>query len=79
MLASATGGEAVWALGGVVVGTAIPFTLIAIRPTTRRLLGGGHVGGNPRPLLVRWGRLHCVRSLLGVVAISVLALKITLD
>ena len=79
LMASATSGEAVWALGGVVVGTAIPFTLIAIRPTNRQLLGGEHVGENARQLLVRWGRLHWVRSLLGVVTISVLALKITLD
>jgi Domain of unknown function (DUF1772) len=78
-MAFATSGEPVWAVGGVAVGAAIPFTLIAIRPINRRLLGGDHVGGNARPLLVRWGRLHWVRSLLGVLAVAVLALRIRLD
>jgi len=79
IIASATSGDAVWAIGGLVVGTAIPFTLIVIRPTNRRLLGADHVGENARHLLVRWGRLHWVRSVLGVLAVAVLALRIRLD
>ena len=68
-----------WAIGGLVVGTAIPFTLIVIRPTNRRLLDTDYVGENARHLLVRWGRLHWVRSVLGVLAVAVLALRIRLD
>jgi len=79
MIASATSGESVWAVGGVIVGTAIPFTLIAIRPTNRRLLGAEVVGEHARHLLVRWGRLHSVRSLLGVLAVALLAVRIRLD
>lgn len=57
----------VWALGAAAVGLAIPFTVVVIRPTNRRLLGDGAPGGNPAELLTRWGRLHWVRSLLGLV------------
>src|SRR5207245_932098 len=35
MIASATSGEPVWAVGGVIVGTAIPSALIAMRPTNQ--------------------------------------------
>jgi len=79
VIASATSGDTVWAIGGVVVGTAIPFTLIVIGPTNRRLLGTDHVGENARHLLVHWGRLHWVRSVLGILAVAVLALRIRLD
>jgi hypothetical protein len=56
-----------WALGGAMVGAVIPFTLIAIMPTTRRLLGGPSLAeAEAARLLLRWGRLHWIRSGLGV-------------
>ena len=38
-----------------------------------------HVGENARHLLVHWGRLHWVPSVLGILAVAVLALRIRLD
>jgi hypothetical protein len=44
-----------------------PFTLIAILPTNKLLLEIKplNVGMESRELIVKWGRLHAVRSLLG--------------
>jgi hypothetical protein len=65
----------VWALGGVAVGAAIPFTLVAIMPTNRRLLDGGALpSAEAARLLTRWGRLHWVRSGLGVAGLLALVL-----
>jgi hypothetical protein len=61
-----------WALGGVAVGAAIPFTLIAITPTNHRLLGGEALTeGEAARLLHHWGRLHWIRSGLGLVGFLV--------
>src|SRR5207244_10313742 len=57
---------AAWALGGVVVGAAVPFTLLVVMPTTRRLLASAPLDDRDAgALLRRWGRLHWVRSGLG--------------
>ena len=64
------GGGFLWLFGAGLIFLVIPFTLIVIRPTNTRL-------GRPdrdledaetRELLDRWGRLHAVRSGLGLVA-----------
>jgi hypothetical protein len=60
----------VWGLGGVLVGLAIPFTLLVIMPINRRLLHGAPSESEAATLLVRWGRLHWVRSLLGLLALA---------
>lgn len=54
--------------GGLLVGAAVPFTLLAIRPTNDRLLGKrGDLPDREVPdLLHRWGRLHALRTLLGL-------------
>lgn len=77
---------AAWALGrgvpvlvaGALLGAAIPFTLLVVRPTNTRLLDPAL---DPRSteatsLLARWGRLHAVRSLGSVVAFVLLALDL---
>jgi hypothetical protein len=48
----------------------VPFTLIVIRPTNTRLLDPhrDRRSAETRDLLESWGRLHLVRSVLGVVA-----------
>jgi Domain of unknown function (DUF1772) len=60
-----------WIVGGILLGSVIPFTLIVILPTNKRLL-------NPtldkrsleaERLLARWGRLHAVRSVLSGLAL----------
>lgn len=63
-----------YAGGGLIVGANVPFTLLAIMPTNRRLLGAGGSLPDPeaRALLVRWGRLHAVRVLLGGLGLAVL-------
>jgi hypothetical protein len=51
-------------LGGLMLGIVIPFTLLVILPTNRRLLDPGldRASAEAQRLLERWGRLHAVRS-----------------
>jgi Domain of unknown function (DUF1772) len=66
-----------WAvlLGGILLGLVIPFTLVVILPTNKRLLDPGldRSSSEAAALLERWGRLHAVRSLASGVAFGVLA------
>jgi Domain of unknown function (DUF1772) len=52
-------------MGGILLGL-IPFTLIVILPTNRRLLSPALAKDSPEAaqLLDRWGKLHAVRSIL---------------
>jgi len=61
-------------LGGLLLGLVIPFTLLVILPTNKRLLDPGldRNATETAVLLARWGRLHAVRSLLGGIAFVVL-------
>ncbi len=64
------GGSAMWLAAAVLIGTVVPFTLIVIMPTNRALLSPDRDLGSPatRDLLVRWGRLHAVRTVLSLAA-----------
>jgi hypothetical protein len=64
--------------GGLVLGAVVPFTLLGILPTNRRLLAPGLDPESPEAdgLLRRWGRLHAVRSVLGGVAFAILLMAI---
>ena len=59
-----------WLIGGLLLLLIIPFTLVVILPTNKRLeseeldLRSEEAGS----LLRRWGRLHAVRSMLSVMA-----------
>jgi hypothetical protein len=55
-----------WLIGGILLGLVIPFTLIVILPTNRRLLSPALAKDSPEAgrLLDRWGKLHAVRSIL---------------
>jgi hypothetical protein len=59
-----------WAIAAVLIGAVIPFTLIGIMPTNRRLLAPGRDLGarETRTLLERWAKLHAVRTVLSVTA-----------
>jgi hypothetical protein len=59
-----------WLWGAMVIFAVVPFTLIVIRPTNERLLEPGRdlESAETRRLLEAWGRLHAVRSGLGLVA-----------
>jgi len=61
-------------LGGLLLGAVIPFTLVIIFPTNKRLLDPGLARGSAEAaaLLDRWGRLHAVRSVLSVLAFGLL-------
>lgn len=57
-----------WLFGGLLLGALVPFTLVFIMPTNRRLLDSGldSGSGEARELLLRWGRLHAVRTVVSV-------------
>jgi uncharacterized membrane protein len=75
-----------WALGrnvpalvaGLLLGAAIPFTLLVVLPTNKRLLDPAldpH-STEAASLLAWWGRLHAVRSVASVVAFVLLGLDL---
>jgi hypothetical protein len=62
------GGGVIWLAGGLLLLANWPVTLILIMPVNRRLEAGDGTGPDTRALLVRWGRLHWIRSVLGIAA-----------
>jgi Domain of unknown function (DUF1772) len=64
------GGGAGWAIAALLVGAVVPFTFLGIMPTNRALLMPGRdlASVATHDLLVRWAKLHTVRSVLSVVA-----------
>jgi uncharacterized membrane protein len=73
-----------WALGrslpvlvaGLLLGAMIPFTLLVVLPTNKRLLDPAldpH-STEAASLLTHWGRLHAVRSVASAIAFVLLAL-----
>ena len=61
-------------VGGLLLGAVIPFTLLVILPTNKRLLDRGldRRSAEAAALLDRWGRLHAVRSVLSGLAFGLL-------
>ena len=59
-----------WLIGTLFIFAAVPFTLIVIMPINKELLDPGldKKAGKTQELLQKWGRLHAVRSLLGLVS-----------
>jgi hypothetical protein len=60
-----------WLVGGLVLGSVIPFTLIVILPTNKKLLSPAldKRTAEASQLLVQWGRLHAIRSTLSALAL----------
>jgi len=58
-----------WLVGGILLGALVPFTVVVIMPTNRRLLDPGldSRSSEAGELLSRWGRLHAVRTVVSVV------------
>jgi uncharacterized membrane protein len=54
-----------WLIGALLIFSVVPFTLLMILPTNRQLLAPtlDRTASATRQLLVRWGRLHAVRTL----------------
>jgi len=73
LLAWLIGGQLLALIGAILIVSVIPFTLIAIMPTNKKLLAPDlDIGSSEtKNLLVRWGKLHGVRSILGFLATSV--------
>ena len=57
-------------VGGLLLGALVPFTLLVIRPTNDRLLSPSLDPASPEAtaLLRWWGRLHAVRTVVGILA-----------
>ena len=62
------GAPALWLVGGLLFGAVIPFTLIVILPTNKRLLDPSldKDSQQAQQLLHRWAMLHAVRSALSL-------------
>jgi hypothetical protein len=59
-----------WLIGGIVLLAVIPFTLVVIFPTNKQPLDSSLDKNSElaSKLLIRWGRLHAVRSILGLIS-----------
>jgi hypothetical protein len=70
MLAWWKSGHWPWVLGAMVLVANWPFTLFVIMPTNRKLLATepAQAGPESRTLIAKWGKLHAVRSVLGLAA-----------
>jgi hypothetical protein len=64
------GNGTLWLWGSTLIFSVVPFTLIVIRPTNKRLEESDRDTGSDetRRLLEKWGHLHAVRSGLSFVA-----------
>ena len=73
-------GRLAWLVGALLIFLTVPFTLIAIRPTNKQLLGPALDPSSEaaRRLLQRWTRLHAARSVLGLAA-SIVFLSLVLS
>jgi hypothetical protein len=63
-----------WLIGGLLLGAVIPFTLIVILPTNKRLLDPSldKNSEQAKQLLHRWAKLHAVRSALSLASFLIL-------
>jgi len=67
------------ASGAMLLGSVVPFTLSVMWPTNRQLVDPTLDPGSQRAkqLLLRWGRLHAVRSVLSSAAFLLLLLRLS--
>jgi hypothetical protein len=68
-----------WLAGGVLLAAVVPFTLIVIFPTNKRLLDPGSARDldGVSVLLGRWNALHGVRSLLSLAALVIFLIALS--
>jgi hypothetical protein len=66
-----TGSNVSWLVGAVLLALVVPFTLLVILPTNKRLLSTAldKRSEEARKLLARWNALHGVRTTLSLVAL----------
>ena len=65
--------QALWLLGALLILTNWPFTIFVIKPTNDQInsIDNSAAGPASRALIVKWARLHGVRTALGVLATAV--------
>ena len=71
------GGSSWWLIGGLILISVIPFTLLFIFPTNKKILNQSLTqdSGSASGLLVRWGRLHVVRTMLSTLSFLIFLLN----
>jgi len=59
-----------WIVGAFLILANWPFTLLGISPTNKKLnaIAANDAGPTSRALVEKWGRLHAVRTVLGIAA-----------
>ena len=70
LLAAWLTGDWRWIIGAALILANWPYTLIKVMPTNRKLnaIAITDAGPETRSLLERWGRLHALRTVLGIAA-----------
>jgi hypothetical protein len=60
-----------WRVGAALIGANWPYTLLIIMPTNKMLdeTPAGNANATTRAMMQQWGRLHGVRSTLGLAAV----------
>jgi hypothetical protein len=66
------GAGGVWLVSAILIGAVVPFTLVVILPTNKRLLDPSldRDSATATTLLRKWGRLHAVRTVLSMAALA---------
>lgn len=74
IIAYVSGSHPMWLLGGTLLFAVVPLTLVVIMPTNKLLLDPSldKKSDTARQLLVRWGRLHAVRTILSLLALALM-------
>lgn len=67
-----------WLTGAIVFGLVVPFTLVSIAPTNKRLASQelDKSSNEAHRLLRKWGNLHAVRSILSTIALVIFLLNL---
>src|SRR3954468_2594188 len=64
-------GNLVWIIGGVLMLANWPVTMLIIMPVNRRLMAIDTATAESRAMIVKWGSLHAIRTVLGFAATAV--------
>jgi uncharacterized membrane protein len=75
------GGSVAWFWGALLFFLVVPFTLLVILPTNNRLLYPSldRSSEQARALLVRWARLHAIRTVVSLAALVLFLQLITVS